>query len=409
MSKKYINNLESGKIELHFTKEEYKALSEDLKKEIQRAYLFSRYNNAWVSRSKHNHYSALEVAQKLGFTEEEQQGERLSYEEELNRKVERAERRIERYESYADNAESRAENLQKEFNTFRSDIAFLTQPIIRGHKGSEAFGRRRNAIMHKYNKGFEEYRKSNYFKEKAQIAQATANKTQYKDKTYLYNRIKECTSKIRKLEKNAVHYEDILYKKQNNIEIAGGFYNSVTIEQVEKYLENTLKDMEYELDKKAFMQNCIDELGGVTYSKENIKVGYLVKIRRDWEVVIKANEKTVEVKSCFGSCIKYPYAQIQDVKIPEGFKEEKEVIKNPYKINDILVHYSIGADRIITAYQVLKVTPKGVQIQKINVENNKPIKDNFTNDKPCRKKIVTSKYSDFVGVYDGDWQLHLYK
>ena len=83
MSKKYINNLETGHIELHFDKADYQALSAEQKKEIKGAYLWSRYASAWVSRSTKNHYSALKVAEKLGFTAEEKQGERLSFAEEM--------------------------------------------------------------------------------------------------------------------------------------------------------------------------------------------------------------------------------------------------------------------------------------------------------------------------------------
>ncbi|GAA0082911.1 DUF3560 domain-containing protein [Clostridium sp. CTA-6] len=395
MSKKYINNLETGKIELHFTKEEYKALSEDLKKELKRTYLFSRYAQAWVSRSKNNHYSALKVAEKLGFTEEEEQGERLSYEEELNRKAEKAERRIGRYENYSDNAVKRAESLQNDFNSHRGDIAFITQPNINSASG-RSFTNYRNKIMNRYNKGFEEYRKSDYFKEKAQASQRTANKTQLKDKVYLCNRTKECDSLIKKYESYIVTVEE----KQANGDI-----------EAEKRIKKYLRELEYQIDKKAFMQNCLDELGGI-FSKENIKAGYLILIRHGWAKVEKVNTKTVYCKYLEAPLndwvSKVDYSEIQQIKVPEGFKEEKEEIKNPYKVNDILVTYNISGNRVITAYQVIKVTPKGIQIQKINIENNKPIKDSFTLDKPCRKKVVKSNYNNFIGCYDGDWQLHPY-
>jgi hypothetical protein len=75
----YILNLETSKIELHFTKEEYLNLSDELKKELKSGYLFSRHCNAWVSRSKNDHYWAKKIALKLGFTEEERKGSRLTY------------------------------------------------------------------------------------------------------------------------------------------------------------------------------------------------------------------------------------------------------------------------------------------------------------------------------------------
>ena len=44
----YITNMETHKLELHFEKEDYLALPENLKKEINRNFLFSGKSNAWV-------------------------------------------------------------------------------------------------------------------------------------------------------------------------------------------------------------------------------------------------------------------------------------------------------------------------------------------------------------------------
>ena len=68
MEKTYILNKETQKIELHFSKSEYQALSDSEKRELKSTYLFSGKAQAWVSRSTNNHYSALRVAEKLGFT-----------------------------------------------------------------------------------------------------------------------------------------------------------------------------------------------------------------------------------------------------------------------------------------------------------------------------------------------------
>lgn len=393
-NKTYINNLETGKIELHFTKEEYQALTDEQKKSLKSAYLFSRYAQAWVSRAKNNHYSALQVATNLGFTEEEIQGTRLTYEEELNRKVEKAERRSERYEQYAENAQNRAENLQSSLDKYRGDTAFFTQPNVNTSSG-RSFTKYRERLYNRYNKGFEEYRKSDYFKEKAQTAQKTANKEQLRNKVYLCNRIKECESLIKKYESYIVAAEE----KQINGD-----------EQAQKRIEKYLSELEYQIDKMAFMQNYLDELGGI-FDKTNIKEGYLILVRHGWAKVKKVNPKTVLCQYLDPPLDKWmsktEYSEIKQIKIPDNYKKPLNELKNPYNVNDILVCYNISGNGIIRAYQVLKVTPKGIQIQKINInDNNKPIRDSFTLDKPIRKKIVKSKYSDFVGVYDNDWQLH---
>lgn len=147
MTKQYILNRETSKIELRFSKEEYQALTTDEKKSIKSAYLFSGSRSAWVSRSTNNHYAAIRVAKQLGFTDGGKTGERLSYAEEVDRQVEKAEARIERFEKYADNAVERAKNLQSDLNSMRGDNSFFTQPIIAGHAGSQRFARQREKCM----------------------------------------------------------------------------------------------------------------------------------------------------------------------------------------------------------------------------------------------------------------------
>ena len=209
MTKNYIKNLETGKIELHFEKSDYLALSDELKKEIKRSYLFSGTAKAWVSRSIHNQWAAIDLAKKLGFTEEEKQGERLTFAEQLERKQEKAEHRAERYDQYAVNAEKRAENFQADFNQYRKDWSWLTQPIIHGHSGSRAFGNHKAKVIARYEKGFEEYQKSDYYKERAITARATANNSKLQNKVYLVGKIKESNKQVKIYQDIVVKYPDI--------------------------------------------------------------------------------------------------------------------------------------------------------------------------------------------------------
>mgnify|MGYP001439563834 CR=1 FL=1 len=386
--KQYVLNQETGKIELHFNKSEYQALTADQKANLKRFFLWSPQRQAWVSRSKNSHYMAIRTAEQFGFTNGGKVGEKLTYAEELQRKVDRAERRAERYEKYAENAEKRAEMLQAEMNEYlrNHDIAFFTQPIIAGHAASEAFARQRQRIYDRYHKGFEEYRKSEYFKQKAITAHQTASMTQLQDRSYLNNRIQECEANIRKYERLIVTAEE-----KNN----------------QEWLQSLLDKMEYEVDKLAFFQNKLDAIGKI-YTKNDIKSGYLVKIQNDWAEVIKANSKTIEVKFPWNNwTLKYNYAEIQEVKIPEDWKEEKKEIKNPFNIGDILVRKNIAGTAVISAYQVVKVTEKSVTIQKIAIEEGKPIRDKFVTDKQERRQVKQDRSGNFV-VNDGDWYLYQY-
>ncbi|MGE7828501.1 DUF3560 domain-containing protein [Paenibacillus sp. NPDC093718] len=388
MTKQYILNLETSKIELHFSKEEYQSLTTDEKKAIKKAYIFSGSRSAWVSRSTKNHYSAIRAAKQLGFTDGGKTGERLSYAEEVERQVEKAEARIERFEKYADNAETRAKNLQKDINSMHGDISFFTQPIIAGHAESQRFARQREKMFDRYHRGFEEYRKSEYFRDRAETAQQTASMGKFKDRTYLSNRIEESNKNIREYQRRIVQAEET---------------------QNETYMETLLEKMEYELDKLAFLHNKMDEIGGVQFNKDNLKAGYLVKIRGRWDIVVKANPKTVEVKpDVVPYTLKYAYGEIQDMKIPEGWMEKKkEVIDNPFEVDDIVVRTAIGGNTIIKAFQVVKKSVKSVTIKQIFIENNIPQINNFKIGVPERRAVKQDRNNNFVVNHD-DWYLYKY-
>ena len=315
MEKKYILNRETGKIELHFKKSEYQEMPEEQKRILKSNYLFSRKAEAWVSRAKYpNLYSAKRAAEELGFTEGEKIGERLTYAEQLQRQADRAEARAERYLGYAENAEQRGAELQKELDEHRGDIAFFTQPIIPGHAGSESFTRRRNRIFERFDKGMKEYRKSEYFKERAEIAQATAENVKLKDFGYLNNRIKECNSIIKKLKSNLTYYEKLLesLKDPESEQSKSGIY---TVEKVNDWQEDMLERLEMQIDRLGFFENCVEELGGYKFSRENIKAGYVIKVKHCARAkVLKANPKTVLVKSLETDMIlTYDYAEIKEI------------------------------------------------------------------------------------------------
>lgn len=390
MEKNYIFNKETQKIELPLSKEEYNDLSQELKREVKGAFLFSGKAQAWVSRSTKNHYRAIRVAKLLGFENEEVKGKMLSFTEEIDRKIEKAELKQEKYIELADGAIKKAEGLQKEFNSFRGDIAFLTQPIIRGHKGSESFGKQRERIMNRYTKGFDEYRKSEYFRSKAEDMQNIINGEKFKNRVYLNNRINECKKNIKVYEKN------ITWAENNNLN------------KVSYWLEK----LEYEIDKLAFMENALDKIGGIKFSKDDLKPGYYVLIREIWSEILKLNKKTVEVQplqsnlKCF--ILKYEYGEISEMKIPKGFKE-KEEIKNPYNVGDIVVATSYAGSRIMYAYQVIKATLKCVIIKEIEVQENKPLNNKFkVNAKESRRQVKKNKYDGNLYITDDHYVLTKY-
>lgn len=400
----YVLNKETQKIELSFDKAVYMALSDEIKKEIKSAFLWSNKSSAWVSREIRSHFRAHQVLTKLGATDCGSVGERLSYAEELDRKSERAEARADRFEEYAVNAEARAKQLQSALKHHRGDIAFFTQPIIAGHSGSRSFANYRNKLYARYDRGFEEYKKSEYYQDRAATARATAENAKLSDRVYLHNRIKECNLNMKKLQSYIVECEERLYRINKGEELKNWQGEIVTAESLESAIERYLDKYDYEQGKQEFMQDCMDKLGGVEFSKDNIKVGYMVQSSLGVCEIVGAGPQNVQLKTQHGFVITKPYADIK--KIIAAKKPES--IVNPYSEGDILTACRPADGSIYKAYQVIKTTATGVKLRKIAVDNGQPIRDKFINDELIQKKVTKSKFSDNIGVWLDGWQLYKY-
>ena len=269
MDNYFILNKETGKLELHFEKETYQALTDAQKKEIKSNFLWGRNSGCWISRAKWpNTGYAERCAASLGLENAGEAGERMSYAEQMERKAERAERRADRYEDRADAHEASAERLQKPISDMRGDIAFFTQPNINS-AGGRAFTRRREKMFASFERGFDEFRKSEYWQGRAATARRTAEQKELKDRAFLDRRIRERESDIRKLQKSIQQYE-------NELETAEG----ERAENIQKDIGRWLDMLEAKLDELGFYQDCLDAVGGIAFSRDNVKPGYLVRIRR---------------------------------------------------------------------------------------------------------------------------------
>jgi hypothetical protein len=276
----HIFNAETQKLELHFTKEEYDSLSEPDKAAIKSAFLWSRSAGAWVSRAKNpNLYTARRIAQQLNSEDGGITGEKLTFAQHQAQKQERAEARAERYEQYAENAQARGDQLQKPINHMHGDIAFFTQPNINTSAG-RAFTNRRNRMFAAFDKGMEEYKKSEYFKERARVAKATADSAKPADKGFIDRRIKEAERDIRQCQKHLETADTALKRIEAGETLTCYDGTPFTLEQAEKNVEHYLDLIDTYTDKLAYYQSCMDELGGVAFSKANVHIGDVVKMER---------------------------------------------------------------------------------------------------------------------------------
>lgn len=361
----YIENKETGKIELHFDKAAYMALSEDQKKEIKSNFLFSRYSSAWVSRCKFPHFSAaLRVAENLGLENAGTTGEKLSFAEQMEIKAAKAENRADRMEYKAEQAARKAEALQKPVNDMHGDIAFFTQPNINTSAG-RAFSRRRDRMWASFKAGMEEFRKSEYYQNRAETARRS---TETPSIDFCQRRIDEAQANIRKLDKSIEEYQSYLEQIEagaTEIHNSYGWKIDITPESINKNLDRWEELKEDAISKIAYYDALIQQQGGIQYNKDNIKPGYIVKLRRSWKgavLVVSCGRKNIIYKDIDGSGfeLQASYAEIEKILKVQEVTEKQHPFEVGEKFN---IEVWTGNKYEMKEYTITKVTLDKVTVK----------------------------------------------
>lgn len=357
----YIINRETEKLELHFDKSEYQALSDDQKSTIKRNFLFSRYGGCWVSRAKiPNLWRAEQVAKQLGAENQGKTGELLSFEEKMERKADRAERRADRMDARSDKAAEHAEQLQKPINDMHGDIAFFTQPNINTSAG-RAFTRKRERMFAAFDRGFEEFKKSEYYAQRAEVARRTANLENSKDKAFCDRRVKDAQKNIKAIQKNIDHYHAML--ECDGMGEQQKRFDGTPIEraEIERWIEDAEERLESEISRLCYYQSCIDDLGGVQFSKENIKPGYVVKIKHYNNcTVLRTGPKNIIYRTPNGFDLTAAYAEILEI------VKAEETIKptHPFKVGETFeVGAYVDGHRVKQVWEIVKSTATTVTLK----------------------------------------------
>ena len=328
----YIINRETEKLELHFSKEEYQALPEADKAKIKSNFLFSKRGGCWVSRAKRpNLYYAEKTAKELGAEDRGKTGELLTFEEKMARQAERAAERADRMEARSENARERAQALQAPINAMHGDIAFFTQPNINTSAG-RAFTRQRERMFAAFDRGFEEFKKSEYYAERAEIARRTADQKNAGDKAFCDRRVKDAEKAIKKLRENLDHYHVMLECDAMGESQTRWDGTKIERSEIENWIDDTEDRLESEISKLCYYQSCIDALGGVQFSKENIKPGYVVKIKHYKDcTVLRTGPKNFTYRTSSGFDLTAAYAEILEIVKAE---EAKKPV-HPFKPGEI--------------------------------------------------------------------------
>ena len=360
----YVCNLETGKLELHFEKSVYAALSDAQKASIKSTFLWGRNSGCWISRAKEPHlYHAEQVAKSLGLADAGRTGERISFGDQMQRKQERAEARADRYEARAANAAARGEALQKPINDMHGDIAFFTQPNINSSAG-RAFTRRRERMFAAFERGSDEFRKSEYWQGRAAEARKTADGRGMNDPAFLVRRIRECESGVRKIKKAIEANDEVLRKIENGTPPKRFNGETITLEDVERWNENAIDRLEVELDKLGFYQERLEAIGGVQFSADSIKPGYIVRLERwgDCRVVSTGPKNFTYQTKLDGVALTGSYAEI--VAIVKA--QEAKPARHPFKVGDTFSCSRWNAQERKAEkleYRIIRATDKSVTLQ----------------------------------------------
>ena len=356
----YQINLESQKLELIFSKEEYLALPADFKSDIKSNFLFSKSLGGWVSRAKFPHTVYAErVAQKIGAENRGKTGDLLTFEEQQERKAERAEARADRMEAKSEAAAKRGEALQAPIERMRGDTAFFTQPNINSGSG-RSFANYRNRLFAAYDRGFEEFKKSEYYAERAETARKTAEGTKPKDKGFCERRIADAQKTIRAQRKNVEHYRAQLDRIENGGVIKRYSGEDLTAETVRGWIENAEIVIENAISKEIYYRETLEELGGIQFSRENVKPGYMVKLNDRYPPVevVGTGSKNFTYKS-FSCVLTASYGEIRE--IVEA--NEKKTDSHPFTVGDTFTVKMWNGDKYgETPCEIVKTTEKTVTV-----------------------------------------------
>jgi hypothetical protein len=136
------------------------------------------------------------------------------------------------------------------------------------------------------------------------------------------------------------------------------------------------------MDKQGYLEFCLDELVGVQFSKDSIKVGYIVKLIRWGNVEITSTgPKNVVYKILTGGASGYggkaAYAEIKEIIKAE---EKKDIDGHPFIIGERYTatrltypkEHSFETVKSEVIYEIVKATDKTIQLKAIGTEE-KPI------------------------------------
>lgn len=207
----YLKLNSENKVELHLDgRDAWQKLPEEVKTDVKRAFLWSNSRKCWVSRSKDGYMGYNMDKYDIPYQGKEEIILKSVEEQEEDRK-DKLLTKAAKFEKWSASAEKKAEQLKSDFNHFRKDWAWLTQPFV-NTSGGRSFRNHKQKVMDRYDKGMAMGIHADNLKDKAQELLSSAEYSKLKNYGYLQNKVKE----LEKYVKNNVEY----YEKVSQIDLS---------------------------------------------------------------------------------------------------------------------------------------------------------------------------------------------
>ena len=268
-----------GKAELHFDYNDYKQLPAALKDDVKRFFNWSRKRSAWVSKGAWSSYTVQNlVIKKLGLKLKGKK-ERMSFEDQLDRKDRNQAYREGVYERRATQLEERAKALMAMRERYRGDNSFWTQPNV-NTSGGRSFTKARERIIENYFKGLNMVEKAANYKEWASNLRAAGrNNEDFKNPGYVFE-------KLREAEKEFTRLMGIVPQSIDRLLAAGDEESIIKAEAQQDKLNN-------QAQKLAFFMELWDNFPETTkYDHDKLKGAKYVVIVNKYDLYQPGAEQT---------------------------------------------------------------------------------------------------------------------
>lgn len=224
-------------------------------------------------------------------------------------KIARQADRVDALEAKADRKDAADTAAWERVETAMSRLPEGGEPI---HVGHHSEGRHRNAIAKAdtaMRRSIEASAEAERARGRADAAALTTD-SRYRPVT-VANRIEKLSAEIRKLERRIVEPR---YDAERG-------YLPATADQIEAARARLSPYIDEKRDQLAYWEGVraaqIESGTATGYSRENVQKGDRVRVRGHWYPVVRANPKSVSVRTEHGWTTTSPYAEIQEHSRPE--------------------------------------------------------------------------------------------